>query len=210
MPISDEFHIFYETNRIWEKNSWLGVPMWKLPFDAFVIQELIYKIQPDFIVETGTGFGGSTVYYASLLELIGIGDVITVDINSVFDKKKVKNEKLRRRIIQLTGDSVSNRVFKIIDGLTRNATTIVILDSDHKKEHVLDELNLYSSIVSPESYLIVEDTHVNSHPVPWKWGEGPMEAVNEFLLRRDDFIIDKSLEKHLMTFNPNGFLRRIR
>jgi len=210
MPISDEFHIFYETNRIWEKNSWLGVPMWKLPFDAFVIQELIYKIQPDFIVETGTGFGGSTVYYASLLELIGIGDVITVDINSVFDKKKVKNEKLRRRIIQLTGDSVSNRVFKIIDGLTRNATTIVILDSDHKKEHVLDELNLYSSIVSPESYLIVEDTHVNSHPVPWKWGEGPMEAVSEFLLRRDDFIIDKSLEKHLMTFNPNGFLRRIR
>ena len=78
--ISDEYHKWYETNRIWEKTSWLGTPMWKLPFDAFIIQELICMIKPDLIIETGTGCGGSSVFYASIMQLLDKGEIITIDI----------------------------------------------------------------------------------------------------------------------------------
>jgi len=205
----DAFHIRYEQNRIWEKTAWLGVPMWKLPFDAFVIQELIYEIRPDYIIETGTGKGGSAVFYASILELIGKGTVITIDINPSFNLNNIQNN-LRSRIIQITGDSVSHQVLTKVEAFAAGEESLVLLDSWHTCDHVLRELELYSQFVSVGSYLIAEDTHINN-PVPWKYEDkGPMEAVKKFLSTRDDFIVDKECEKFGMSFNPGGWLRRMK
>ncbi len=90
MRAIDEYHILYEKSKIWDKNSWFGVPCWKLPFDAFVIQELIVRLRPEFIIETGTGCGGSAMFYASICELLGEGKVITVDIESKVDHSKIE------------------------------------------------------------------------------------------------------------------------
>ncbi len=207
--ISDAFHIHYEQNRIWENTRWMGVPMFKLPFDAFIIQELIYRIKPDYVIETGTGKGGSAVFYASILELIGKGTVITIDIDPSFNRNNIQKN-LKRRIIQITGDSVSHQVMTKVEAFAAGEECIVLLDSWHTYDHVLRELELYSPLVSVGDYLIAEDTHINN-PVPWEYEDpGPMEAVKKFLSTRDDFIIDKECEKFGMTFNPHGYLRRIK
>jgi cephalosporin hydroxylase len=207
-----KFHIHYEEERLWEKTSWLGVPAWKLPFDAWIIQELIYKVKPDYIIETGTGHGGSALFYASICELLGKGKVITIDIE---DKRSAYCEDTQeiadKRIIFLLGSSIDSiTISSIYYTLHPDAKVMVLLDSWHTKDHVLAEMILYSPLVSIGSYLIVEDTHVNGNPVPWDYGEGPMEAVKEFLSNEDDFVIDKDCEKLMFTFNPNGYLRRVR
>ena len=205
----DAFHIHYEQNRIWEKTKWLGVSMFKLPFDAFIIQELIYRIKPDYVIETGTGKGGSAVFYASILELIGKGTVITIDIDPSFNLNNIQNN-LRSRIIQITGDSVSHQVLTKVEAFAAGEESLVLLDSWHAFDHVLKELELYSQFVSVGSSLIAEDTHINN-PVPWEYEDGgPMEAVKKFLSTRDDFIVDKDCEKYGMTFNPDGWLRRMK
>ena len=208
--ICDDFHTLWDKEKKWSEVSWLGVPCWKIPFDAFVIQELIFKIKPDYIIETGTNFGGSALFYASILELIGEGTVITIDKK----KKEIPLSEVTKwlfdtRIIRLIGDSISDEIVKQVYSYASNKKNLVILDSWHSKEHVLQELNLYSQLVSVDSYIIVEDTHVSGHPIKWKWGAGPYEAVQEFLQNNDTFQIDKSCEKLLVSFNPNGFLRRV-
>jgi len=213
MAISDAFHIFYEKHRLWENNSWLGIPMWKLPMDVIKIQEVIYKVKPDFIVETGTGKGGSAVFYASLLELMGFGMVITVDINMSFDKSQIENEKIRNRITQFCGSSTSELVFKKVKNLAGGTITLVLLDSWHSYSHVLKELELYSQLISVGSFIIVEDTHVSKegNPVKWEYNDfGPGGAVSEFLKSNENFVIDEECENQIMTFNPNGWIRRIK
>lgn len=211
--ITDKFHIEYETSRAWEKISWLGIPMFKLPFDAFIIQELIFKVRPDYIIETGTAYGGSALFYASLLELLGNGRVITVDIEpGVCWKDKIAARLMKKRVRCFTANSTDPY---FIAGLRRevrrgNKRVMVILDSWHTKEHVINELTLYSPLVSVGSYLIVEDSHVNGHPVPWEYGEGPYEAVDWFLQRTEDFVIDREAEKFELTFNPAGYLLRVK
>lgn len=205
--IVDKFHIEYETNRMWEKMSWMGTPMWKLPFDAFVIQELIYNIKPDFIIETGTNFGGSTLFYASILELLKHGKVITIDKERKAIPKQ--NRLWKRRVTSFVSDSIDSQLFVKIKRKTRHKINLVLLDSWHTKEHVLQELKLYSQLVSVNSYIVVEDTHVNGHPIEWKWGEGPYEAVKEFLKDNSSFQIDRNCEKFRLTYNPSGYLKRI-
>lgn len=209
--LSDSFHIYYEKNRIWEKTTWLGVPILTLPFDIFIIQELIFKIQPDYIIETGTGFGGSALFYASIMKLIEHGQVITVDKvqKSFLDNwttKQIRDD----LVLEITGDSIDSRVVKIIKDMVKDKKNMVILDSWHTKGHVLKELEAYNEMVSCGSYLIVQDTHVNGHPVPWQWGEGPYEAVEEFLKNHSEFEIDKDCGKFEFTFHPNGYLRKTR
>lgn len=208
--ISDNFHKHYEKNRIWEKTSWLGVPMWKLPFDAFIIQELIFKIKPDYIIETGTNFGGSTLFYASILELIGHGCVVTIDVE---DKIKYNNSTAKRlrenRIVQFLGSSTDPVIYNEVKKLTEYKKNIVLLDSWHSKAHVLQEMKMYSKLLIVGTYMIVEDTHVSGHPIEWAWGEGPYEAVQEFLENNPCFSIDKKCEKLGMTFNPNGYLKKV-
>jgi cephalosporin hydroxylase len=201
----DIFHIHYEKNRLWENTRWLGVPIWKLPFDAFVIQDLIYKIRPNIIIEAGTGKGGSSVFYASIQKLLDIKDrnVITIDIK---DNLFVADY-LNLNIVPLKGSSLNPDILKFVDLYTLpELTTMVILDSWHSYDHVLEEMKIYSNYVSVGSYMIVEDSHVSGHPIKWEWDDGPYEAIEEFIKNNNNFTIDKSCEKFIMTFNPSGYL----
>lgn len=211
MKISDNFHKHYEKNRMWENTKWLGVPIWKLPFDAFIIQELIYKVKPDYIIETGTGLGGSSVFYASILELMYHGVVLTIDTDHTKQQLSMcYNAGVVSRINCITGSSIDPDIVKEVSRFTKNKRCLVILDSWHSYDHVLEEMKLYSQFVAVDSYMIVEDTHVSGHPVKWEYGKGPFEAVKKFLKTNNDFVADRECEKFMMTFNPNGYLKRIK
>lgn len=211
--ICNDFHILFEKERTWKNTSWLGVPICKFPFDTFIFQEIIFKVRPDYIIETGTSFGGSALFYASILELLGHGQVVTIDIedkvdNSIFVDPIVKNL-FQRRIIRLIGNSIDEQNYKEISNIVSGKKNIVFLDSWHCEDHVLKELNLYSKLVPLSSYIIVEDTHVSGHPVSWQWGFGPYEAIEEFLKNNEAFVVDISWEKLLITYNPHGFLKKV-
>lgn len=214
----NEFHKHYEKSRIWENNTWFGIPMWKLPFDAFVIQELIVDIRPEYIIETGTGHGGSAMFYASICELLGEGRVITIDIEDKVDMSKVKEYEWSDRITFLHGGSTNplliEEIYKStrwedIDNFYYGNGGLVLLDSWHTKVHVLKEMEIYHKFVHEDSYMIIEDSHVNGNPVPWEYNDdGPMGAINDWLDHHDDWESDYECEKHLMTFNPKGYLKR--
>ena len=210
--ISDPYHIWYENNRIWNSTNFLGVQCLKFPCDIFLMQEMIYKLQPDFIVETGTAYGGSSLFFASILEIIGNGHILTVDIHN---KLEINNWSLPiqrlfdKHVTFILGSSIAPEVVENIFDIVKNKTCLVLLDSWHTKEHVLAELNIYYKLIQPNYYIIAEDTHVSGHPVPWPWGEGPMEAVEEFLKVHSNFKSDSYYERLDFTFNPNGWLKRV-
>ena len=200
-----QFHRLYydENDRTWSNTTWLGTRVFKCPLDLWVYQELIAGIRPDLIVETGTAAGGSALYLGSCLDLVGNGRVLTVDVVDRTDRPE------HDRITYLTGSSVSDEVFAAVSAAAAAAETVmVILDSDHSAAHVLQELRLYSPLVTAGSYLIVEDTNVNGHPVLPTFGPGPHEAVETFLAEQSTFARDPECEKFFMTFNPGGYLRR--
>jgi len=203
--IIDEFHKQYYHSLVWGQTYWLGQPVLKCPLDLFIYQEILYEIQPDIILECGTNQGGSALYLASICDLIHKGKIITIDI------MKYEQTLNHPRITYLIGNSASDDMLNQVKELISPADVVlVILDSDHSKQHVLNEMNLFHSLVTVGSYMIVEDTNINGHPVLPDFGPGPMEAVHEFLSQRDDFIIDASKQKHHLTFNPNGYLKKIK
>ena len=203
--IIDKFHILYYNSRrrTWGNTFWFGIPIQKCPLDLWIYQEIIFEVKPDIIIESGTADGGSSLFLASVCDLIDKGKVITIDIG---EKQSRPNHK---RIKYLLGSSISGEIVEQVRKLvTDNDKTMVILDSDHRKEHVLNELKIYSKLVSKGSYIIVEDTNVNGRPVRPEFGPGPMEAVEEFVKEDKEFTIDRSREKFYLTFNPRGFLRK--
>ena len=221
MRFIDEYHILYEKAKIWEETTWFGIPMWKLPSDAIVLQELIYRLRPEVIIETGTGCGGSAMFYASICELMGQGNVITCDIEIKADYDKINLHHWADRIKFVSGGSTNaltyNEIIEVADEWAdkeehEQLDAMVILDSWHTHEHVYDEMCLYSTLVDVGGYMVVEDSHANGNPVPWKWDdEGPMGAINQWMREhRDEWEVDWKCEKHLMTFNPKGYLRRIK
>jgi cephalosporin hydroxylase len=154
-------------------------------------------------VETGTAHGGSALYLATLCETVGTGEVVSVDIGPWPDRPA------HPRLTYLTASSTDPAVVaRVAERATGAGTVLVVLDSDHRRDHVLAELRAYAPLVTPGSYLVVEDTNINGHPVYEAFGPGPMEAVQDFLKERDDFEADRSREKFLLTFNPGGWLRR--
>ena len=203
--ISSEFLKQFYDSRVWLHDThWLGVPIFKLPSDLFLYQEIIYELKPDLIIECGTCYGGSALYLASILDLIGKGHVVTIDI---FPQP---NRPSHDRITYVTASSVSVHAVQTILNMRKpDDVILVILDSDHSKEHVSKELLLYKSIVTTGSYIIVEDTSINGNPLLPDWGPGPMEAVEEFLTKNSNFIIDESKHKFFISFNPKGFLKKI-
>lgn len=193
----------------------MGVPVQKCPFDLWVYQELIHATQPDLIVETGTFMGGSAYYFASLLDLLGKGDVLTIDVADLpttLAGVNIKPERARPehpRITYLCGSSTSPEIVKqVFERKPVSGNVLVVLDSDHRKDHVLQELHLYKALVPVGGYLVVEDSNINGHPVYESFGPGPMEAIDEWLGENRDFSPDRDLEKHLFSFNPRGYLRR--
>jgi cephalosporin hydroxylase len=209
--ISSEYHQHYEEKQLWRNLKWLGIPMWKLPFDAMIVQNLIYQIQPDYIIETGTGMGGSAAFYASICDLIGHGEVVTIDIENKHELDKLPDY-IFSKILFINDNSIDLNLLNELYNNFSEKKNLVILDSWHTYEHVYTELISYSKLVPVGSYIIVEDSHVSGHPVEWKWGKGPYEAIHEFLLTEQgkNFKIDKELEHQEMTFNCDGFLLRVK
>jgi len=203
----ERFHQLYYDSAIfgatWNQTSWLGTPVLKCQTDLWLYQEMLFELKPDLIIETGSAAGGSAHYMASILELLGKGKVVTIDIEK-------RERPAHPRITYLTGSSTDPALVNVVKSMIRpNDQVLVTLDSDHSKTHVLNELRTYHSLVPKGSYLIVEDSNVNGHPVAKDFGPGPMEALEEFLKENTQFEVDKTKEKFLLTFNPKGYLKRV-
>jgi cephalosporin hydroxylase len=201
----DQFHrLYYESReQTWGNTFWLGQRVLKCPLDLWSYQEILHELRPELIIETGTYQGGSALFLASICDLLGQGNVLTIDVDRRDDRPR------HPRIVYLTGSSTSNAILRQVRHRAKGtAPVLVILDSGHAKDHVLAELHAYAPLVTPGSYLVVEDTNLNGHPVDSDHGPGPAEAVAEFLERNDAFARDESKEKFLLTFNPGGFLEK--
>lgn len=205
--VIQQFNKIYYDSVVWGKGNtrWFGTPIQKCPTDLWIYQEIIFQLKPDVIVETGTAEGGSALFFASLFDLIGKGRIITIDVQDVKECPK------HNRITYMLGSSTSKEIMEQVKKqINNNEKVMVVLDSDHSKGHVLNELRMYNELVTQESYLIVEDTNINGHPALPDFGPGPMEAVEDFLKENKNFVVDESREKFFLTFNPRGYLRKIK
>src|SRR5664280_1708516 len=158
--------------------TWMGRPIIQYPQDMIAMQELIWEIKPDLIIETVIAHCGSIIYYASLLELIGKGEVLGIDIDiREYNKKKIEDHPMYKRIQMLEGSSVTKEMVERVRSFTVNKKSVMVcLDSNHTHEHVLYELNFYAPFVTPGSYIVVFDTIVEDLPeryLPGRfWGIG--------------------------------------
>ncbi len=203
--VDDFHHLYFDSASFggtWRNTFWMGVPVWKTPFDLWVYQEMMYDLRPGLVIETGTAFGGSALFLASVFDLLGNGSVISVDLRPR-DPRPV-----HPRIQYLEGSSTDpGIVAQVGERAAASDGVLVLLDSDHSCAHVLDELRAYSPMVGVGGYVVVEDTDVSGHPVQPEFWPGPMEAVDEFLAEDPPFVVDRSKEKFHMTLNPRGFLK---
>ncbi len=200
--------------------TWLGRPIIQFPQDMLALQEIIWRVRPDLIIETGVARGGSLVFYASLLSLIGgPGQVLGVDID-IREHNRVEIEKhpMASRIALLQGSSTAAPVMEQVRTFAqRKERVLVVLDANHTHEHVARELTLYSPLVTKGSYLVVFDTIIEDMPVdffpdrPWGKGNNPKTAVWEFMRTTDRFVIDEEYNaKLLITVAPDGYLRCVK
>lgn len=200
--------------------SWLGRPVIQYPQDLIAVQEVIWNVKPDLIVETGIAHGGSLIFYASLLELIGgPGKVIGID-NDIrsHNRSAIEAHPLAARIVMVQGSSVDDAVARSVREVARDKQRVlVILDSNHTHAHVLRELNLYAPLVRAGSYVIVFDTAIEQMPAdafphrPWGPGNNPHTAVQEFLSTNDRFVVDSTIDhKLLVSAAPGGYLRCVK
>jgi cephalosporin hydroxylase len=205
-----EFTKLYYASNVHYRTKWLGVPSLQNPCDMWVLQEIVSEIKPDFIVETGTFKGGGALFLATILRLANEnGRILTVDIKPQVEQAS-RYAIFNDAVEVFTGSSVSEDIVKAIAKKVEGARVMVTLDSDHSKSHVLRELEIYSQFVSIGSYLVVQDTAHNGHPLPTDYeGGGPMEAVREFLAKHRNFAPDRTREKFLLTFFPQGYLKRL-
>ncbi len=197
---------------------WLGRPIIQFPQDIMAMQELVWQIKPDVIIETGIAHGGSLIFYASMLELIGKGTVIGIDIDiRAHNRQAIEAHPMFKRIRLIQGSSTDPQTVEHIRRqYDPGAVVMVALDSNHTHEHVGKELAMYAPLVTKDSYLVVFDTVIEDMPAdafkdrPWGVGNNPKTAVHEFLRNHPEFVIDKDLEhKLLITVCPDGFLKRI-
>lgn len=199
--------------------TWMGRPVIQFPQDMVAMQEIIWNVKPDLIIETGIAHGGSLIMYASYLEMIGRGHVLGIDIDiREYNRKEIERHPMFKRISMLEGSSISDDIAKKVFSFAKDYQTILVaLDSNHTHDHVLKELELYSPLVSKDCYLIVFDTIIEDMPKgsfpdrPWGKGNNPKTAVWDFLKQNDRFIIDKHVEnKLLITVAPDGFLKCVK
>jgi len=199
--------------------SWLGRPLIQLPQDAMALQEIIWAVQPDLVIETGIAHGGSLMLSASMLELIGKGEVLGIDIEiRTHNRQAIERHPLSRRIRMLEGSSIAPEIVAQVQAAAVGKKSVLVcLDSNHTHEHVLAELRAYAGLVTLGSYCVVFDTFVEDMPDdyvwtdrPWGKGNNPKTAVWEWLKTHPEFQIDKSIEDRLLiTSAPDGFLRRV-
>jgi cephalosporin hydroxylase len=184
---------------------WLGVKTLKCPLDLWIYQEIIFRTQPDVIVECGVYAGGSGLYLASVCDLVGKGHVIGCDVTLDRVHEKARTHP---RIRLLEGSSTDQDIVAEVSAFCAGKRTMVILDSDHSEAHVSEEMAVYSPLVSRGCYLIVEDSIVNGHPAYPDHGPGPYEAIQKFMASASGWKRDRDCERLLLTFNPRGYLVR--
>jgi len=206
-PVIDAFQTaFYQSRWTHNLTHWLGISILKNPLDLWIYQELLFTTRPTLVIETGTAYGGSALFFAHMLDRRGEpGRVISIDIEPA--------ERLPQhpRLTFVRGSSTDPRIVTDVRALAqRSERVMVILDSDHSEAHVTRELECYADLVTPGCYLVVEDTHYNGRPVPdtWMGGPGPGPAVDAWLTNHPDFVRDLTAERFMMTFYPGGWLRR--
>lgn len=198
--------------------SWMGRPIIQLPQDMMAMQEIIWRVKPDLVIECGIAHGGSIIYYASLLELQGHGEVLGIDRDiRPHNREAIETHPMFKRISMIEGSSVDPVIADQVRALAQGKKVIVVLDSNHTHEHVLEELRLYAPLVSVDSYCVVMDTVVEDMPAdafpdrPWGKGDNPKTAVWEYLKQDTAFEIDYEMQnKLLITVAPDGYLRRVR
>ena len=200
--------------------TWLGRPIIQFPQDIVAMQEIIWKVQPELIIETGIAHAGGLIFYASMLELIGgAGLVLGIDIDiREHNRSEIEKHTMFKRVRMIQGSSTDEDVVRQVYDFARGRKPVlVVLDSNHTHAHVLRELQLYSPLVTKGSYLVVFDTIIEDMPDgffpdrPWGKGNNPKTAVWEFLKTNDRFEIDKDIEnKLLITVAPDGYLRCVK
>ncbi len=204
-------------NRLMYEPSWLGIPIIQYPGDIIMMQELIWKVRPEVIVETGFAHGGSAVFYGSMLELLGRGKVISVEIEiRKYNEVAIKGHPMSHRLEQVVGSSVDpDVVAQVKDMIGDNRKVLVTLDSNHSYEHVLKELELYSPLVSEGSYIVAMDglqkfvADIPRGKPEWV-EDNPHRAIHAFLEEHPEWEIDPHYNRLRVTSNPDAFLRRRR
>ncbi len=196
---------------VWS-HTWFGnVKIEKTPLDLWMVQQILYEVRPDFIVETGTWRGGSALYWAHILQGLGLANsrVLTVDVQNI-NANAAAHPLWPKHVRFFQGSSTDPKIVSAIRGIVKGRRTLVMLDSDHSMKHVLAELEAYAPMVTSGSYLIVEDTHIDAVPTYPHFGPGPAAAVKAFLERPAGqfFFVDEEREAMIITFNPGGWLRR--
>ena len=184
--------------------TWLGYPVWQNVLDLWALQEAIAEMKPSLLIETGTFMGGSARFFASLFDLMGEGHVITVDTQKLHEFE-------HPRITFLIGSSISEEVLETMRARAREAAgpVMVVLDSDHSRDHVARELEAYAPLVTPGSLMLVEDGIVDELERFREFRPGPLQAIESFLRRHPEFHVDERYDRRfLLTYHPGGWLRR--
>lgn len=202
-------------HRISYEGTWLGIPIVQLPSDILMMQELIYKVRPDVIIETGTAHGGSAIFYASMLELLGKGRVISIDIEiRKYNRLAIQSHPMSRRVTLIEGNSVAAETLAKVNQFVRSQDVVLVaLDSNHTYAHVQKELENYSKFVTPGSYLVVFDgimeilADAPGGSSTWST-DNPTAAVRDFVAKHDEFEIESYYNRLELTYCPDGVLRR--
>lgn len=184
--------------------TWLGHPIWQNVLDLWTIQEALAAVKPALLIETGTNRGGSAFFYANLFDLLGTGRVITVDVERM-------HALTHPRVTWLLGSAVEPGIVAQMQAAAKDAggPVFVILDSDHSARHVAQELKAYAPLVTPGSYLLVQDGVIDTLPIFRQGRPGPLPAILDFLRRHPEFEVDRARgERFLITHHPMGWLRR--
>jgi cephalosporin hydroxylase len=211
IKVAAEFKLMYEL-------TWMGRPIIQFGTDMIMLQELIWKIKPDIFIETGIAHGGSLIYTASLFELMGNnGQVIGIDLEiRAHNRVAIEAHSMYKRIKMIEGSSISETTINELEKLLESGKkTMVMLDSNHSREHVLSELRLYSKYVNVGSYLIVQDgsqewvSDIPRGKPEWK-EDNPLAAIDLFLKENDAFVIDDTYTRLGITQSPNGYLKKVK
>jgi cephalosporin hydroxylase len=201
--------------------SWMGRPIIKFPADMVIQQELMWRLKPDLVIETGIAHGGSIIFTSSMMELMGIeGEVVGLDIDiRPHNRELIESHPMMKRITMYEGSSIDPAIVEKVRQHTKGKKCVmVILDSLHSHKHVYEELKAYAEMVTVGSYCILPDTFIEffpkgyySHNRPWDVGDNPYTGMKQYLAETDKFETDHSLtHKAMITETIEGYLRRVK